>query len=70
MRESMIPDLLHHGEMFCFRCLYDVSKNCGGSGGKARRAVRSDVVTNLLKSNQPVYNFLQISSEIFGDDAM
>ncbi|XP_041350118.1 uncharacterized protein LOC121369231 isoform X2 [Gigantopelta aegis] len=48
------------------RCLYEINKNCLTSS-RHRRDVSSEIVNEVIKSSQALYNYLNIIDEIFGD---
>lgn len=50
-----------------YSCIIDVS-NCDAS--RRRREVSSGVVDNMIKTAQPMDNFLQMMADIFGDEDM
>ena len=49
------------------RCVIDAAFNCGG-GARRRRDVSSAVVDNVLQSAEPVNHFVEMMSEVFGDE--
>ena len=51
------------------RCVIDAAFNCGDDA-RRRRDVSSAVVDNVMQSAEPVNHFVEMMSEVFGDDSL
>ena len=47
-----------------------VTSDCKNELSRRRRDISSAVVDNVLQTAEPVNNFLEMTSELFGDESM